>query len=272
MTHPLSLAFLTIFDASAPDAVSIAAKAGYDMVGLRLLPAAPTEAPYPLLDDDTVLTETLARLRDTGVQVGDVEIVRLKPDTDVASFSRFLERAEQLGARNVLVAGDDPEKARLTDNFAAFAERAAKHSLTADLEFMPWTKVPHLNYARDIVEAAGASNGGVLIDALHYDRSETSLADVSALPTRMINYVQLCDGLADYDKSDEGLIRIARGERLFPGEGDIDLTQLVLAVPDTVQLSIEVPHLVLARELDAQGRADRAMAATRQLLATIGRA
>lgn len=272
MTHPISLAFLTIFDASAPEAVSIAANAGYDMVGLRLLPAAPGEAPYPLLDDNQVLAETLARLNDTGVKVGDVEIVRLKPDTDVTGFDRFLERAGQLGARNVLVAADDPDKARLIDSFAGFAERAARHGLTADLEFMPWTKAPDLNFAREVVEAAGQPNGGVLIDALHYDRSTTTLDDVRALPAERINYVQLCDGLATYDPSDEGLIRIARGERLFPGEGEIGLAELILAIPETVPLSIEVPHLALARQIDAQERANRAMAATRRVLDSVGRA
>ena len=76
--------------------------------------------------------------------VADVEIVRLKPETDVAAFAPFFARVERLGARNVLVAGDDPEEARLTELFAALARLAAGHGLTVDLEFMPWTRVPNL--------------------------------------------------------------------------------------------------------------------------------
>ena len=39
MAHPLSLAFLTVFDAGPVEAVRIAAETGYDRVGLRFLPA-----------------------------------------------------------------------------------------------------------------------------------------------------------------------------------------------------------------------------------------
>ncbi|MDR7260051.1 sugar phosphate isomerase/epimerase [Sphingomonas sp. BE270] len=272
MHHDLSLAFLTVFDAEPPEAVAIAADAGYDRVGLRLLPAASGERTYPLLTDKHVLSETLARLKDSHVRIGDVEIVRLKPDTDVAAFEPFLDRAAELGAANVLVAGDDPDPSRLRDRFAALCDLAAARELTADLEFMPWTAVKDLGAARAIVEAAGAPNGGVLIDALHFDRSATTLEDVKALPAPLIHYMQLCDGLADYDPSDEGLIKVARGERLLPGEGDIDLVWLLSAVPDGTPLSIETPNLALARRMGPRERAAQAIAAARRLLAKAGRA
>ena len=65
-------------------------------------------------DPVAAVNRTAAALKDTGVGVADVEIVRLKAETDVADFTPFFARAERLGARNVLVAGDDPEEARLT--------------------------------------------------------------------------------------------------------------------------------------------------------------
>ena len=76
MPHPLSLAFLTLPDTPPAEVVQAAADAGFQAVGLRLLPAAPgTEADYPLLSDDAVLVQTLSALRDTGLFVADVEIV-----------------------------------------------------------------------------------------------------------------------------------------------------------------------------------------------------
>ncbi|MDT1062584.1 TIM barrel protein [Paracoccus sp. CPCC 101403] len=273
MTHPLSLAFLTIFDADPVSAVRIAAATGYQMVGLRILPAAPgTESGYPLLEDDRVLAEVRAALADTGVKVGDVEIVRLKPQNDWDLLARFCARCEALDARHILVAGDDADTGRLTESFARFCDIARPHGLTADLEFMPWTAVPDLAAAQTIVQAAGRSNGGVLVDALHFDRSGSTLEQVAALPAQMMHYVQLCDGAVPFERDDASLIRVARGERLFPGQGGIDLVGLVRAVPPGVTISVEVPHRPLAEKLDATGRAAMAHAATMAILRAAGRA
>lgn len=272
MTHPLSLAFLTIFDIGPVEAVRIAAATGYQMVGLRILPAAPGAEPdYPLLTDDRELAEVRAALADTGVTVGDVEIIRLRPENDWDQFARFAARCEALSARHVLVAGDDPEVGRLTESFARFCDLARPHGLTADLEFMPWTAVPDLAAAQGIVEAAGRPNGGVLVDALHFDRSTTTLDQVAALPPALVNYVQLCDGAVPYDPEDQALIRVARGERLFPGQGGIDLAGLVRAVPPGVTISVEVPHRALAEKMDATGRAAMAHAAIMAILRAAGR-
>ncbi|MFV0491702.1 MAG: sugar phosphate isomerase/epimerase family protein [Pseudorhodobacter sp.] len=272
MTHVFSLAFLTAFDARPVEAVRIAALAGYQMVGLRILPAAVSgEGPYSLLTDDRELAEVQAALADTGVSVGDVEIIRLKPENDWDLFARFCDRCAALRARHVLVAGDDPDHGRLTENFARFCDMAAPHGLTADLEFMPWTAIPDLTTAAGIVEAAGRDNGGVLVDALHVDRSDTTLEQIAALPRKRLNYVQFCDGAVPYDPSEAGLIRIAREERLMPGLGGIDLTGLARVIPEDVTISVEIPHHALARSVDGRGRAEMALAATRAILRAVGR-
>lgn len=266
MTHRYSLAFLTVFDLGPVEAVRAAADAGYDLVGLRLLPAAPGEPGHLIMTDDRLLAETAAALRDTGIGVADVEIVRLKPETDIAALTPFFARAERLGAANVLVAGDDTEEARLTERFTTLARSAAGHGLTVDLEFMPWTGVPNLAAARRVVEAAGEPNGGVLIDALHLDRSASTLEEVRALPAGRINYVQFCDGPADYDPSDAGLIDVARRARLMPGEGGIDLAGLARAIPRDTVVSVEVPNHPLAERLGPTERAALALRATRAVI------
>lgn len=273
MTHPLSLAFLTTFELGPVEAVRIAAATGYQMVGLRILPAAPGAEPaYPLLDDEATLREVQAALADTGMKVGDVEIIRLKSENDWDLFARFCARCEALSARHVLVAGDDPDMSRLTDSFGRFCDIAAPHGLTADLEFMPWTAVPDLTAALRIVQNAGRANGGVLVDALHYDRSATTLEQIAALPAHRVNYVQFCDGPDPFDASDAGLIRVARGERLLPGEGGIDLIGLAKAMPKDATVSVEVPNRPLAAKVDALGRAAMAHAATLAILRAAGRA
>ena len=270
MPHPLSLAFLTLPNVPLVQMIEAAAEAGFASVGLRLLPAALTgEGPYPLLTDDRMLRETRAALRDTGITVADVEIARLNDRFDPEGFRPFLERAARLQARHVLVAGDDRDEARLTDSYGRFCDVAAEFGLTGDLEFMPWTAVPDLATARRIVQTADRPNTAILIDALHYDRAPTTLDEIRAVPASQINYVQFCDGPRPYDPSDEGLIAIARGGRLMPGCGAIDLTGLARAIPDDVAISVEVADLT--NQLSPRETALRAAQTTRMILRAAGR-
>lgn len=267
MTRAFSLAHLTVLELSPPEVVSAAADAGYAYAGIRLLPASPGGPAYDLMHDAALLRETLARIAATGVGVFDLEIVRLNAETDVRSFLPFLETGQKLGARSVLVAGDDPDEARLTERFAAFCDIAAPFGLTADLEFMPWTGVADLAAAMRVVGASSRSNGGILVDALHFDRSRGNVKDLAALPHEWLHYAQLCDAPAAYSDTTEALIHTARAERLFPGEGGIDLSRILQALPPDLPISLEVPTATLARHVPAQDRARRALAAARKVLA-----
>ena len=266
MSREYSLSFLTVADVSPVEAVKIAAKCGYAAVGLRLLPAAPNEANYPILTDASLIKETQTALNDTGVKVADVEIVRITPDFAPEKYAQFLDVAAQLGAKHILVAGNDPEQARLIQNFAQFCELSKQFGLSCDLEFMPWTNVKNLAQAEHIVHQSGQDNAAILIDALHFDRSGSTLEQVKALDPTRLNYVQLCDGLAEYDPSDEGLIQIARSNRLVPGQGELDLVGLIRALPKGITLAAEVPNLVLAKR-SALERAEINLQAMKQLVA-----
>ena len=59
----------------------------------------------------------------------------------------------------------------------------------------------------------------------------------------------------------------ARTERMFPGEGGIDLVALAHAMPADITISIEVPTLELAKTMGAQARAQRALDAARRVIA-----
>ena len=266
MMPPFSLAALTALGLAPPALIDVAAACGYQHVGLRLLPATTGGPAYPLMDDAAGLKETLARLDATGITVADLEIIAFRPETDVASFAAFLETGERLGAKNILVAGYDPDLGRFTDRFASFCEAAARHGLTADLEFMPWTCVPNLATASQIVAQAGQPNGGMLVDALHFDRSDSSTAELARVPASRLHYWQICDGPAERPATTEGLIHAARFERMFPGEGGIDLVSLARTMPSDIVVSIEVPTVELAKTVDARTRAQRALDAARRVI------
>lgn len=95
-----SLAALTVLELSPPDMVEAAARAGYSHVGLRLVPATEHEQHFPLVADADLRRQTQARLRDTGIKVLDLEILRLKPETCVADFEPILAVGAELGAPN----------------------------------------------------------------------------------------------------------------------------------------------------------------------------
>jgi sugar phosphate isomerase/epimerase len=269
MTRALSLAALSVLELTPPEMVSCAADAGFSHVGIRLLPATPTEPHYDLIGDTPMLREIERRLADTGVKVLDVEIFRIKPETRVADCEAAIATAARLGAAELLVAGNDPDEARLIDNFAAFCALAERYGLGAGLEFMPWTDAKDLPQAARIVERCGRANAGVLIDPFHLSRSRSRIADIAAIPPARLRVMQFCDVPAAVPPTMDAILAEARAERLFPGEGDLDLLALLRAVPRDIPLSIEVPTHTLARTVGATERARRALAATKRVLAQL---
>lgn len=258
MKRLCSLAYLTACALDVPQALQCAERTGYDQVGLRLMPNAPG-APYQrLLGEPALLREALAVRADTGVGVFDLEIIRIGEAFEPARFEPLIDAGAALGARTILVAGDDPDAKRLADGFARLCERLRPVGLTADLEFMPWTAVPDARAAMRVLEAAGRpSNAGILVDALHFARSATTLDDVRAIPREWLHYAQICDAPVRTPDgapfTPEQLIHTARCERLLPGEGEIDLRGLFGALPADLPVSVEVVHLARMALQDADG-------------------
>jgi hypothetical protein len=71
-----------------------------------------------MLGDTATVRATLAALMETGVRVSDVEIVRLTPIFQWTLICSFLTTAARLGAKQVLVAGNDDNRARSAENLA----------------------------------------------------------------------------------------------------------------------------------------------------------
>ena len=269
MNRPISLAALTVLELTPPEMVDCAAEAGFSHVGIRLLPATPTEPQYDIVGDTPLLREVERRLADTGVKVLDVEIFRLKPDTRVSDYEAAIATAARLGASELLIAGNDPDEARLIDSFAAFCDLAGSYGLGADLEFMPWTDANDVTQAARIIERTGRDNAGLLIDPFHLSRSRSRIEDIATVPPSRIHFMQFCDVPAAIPPTMDAILAEARAERLFPGEGGVDLLGLLRAVPRDRPLSLEVPTLTLAKTVGATERARRALAATKRVLAQL---
>jgi sugar phosphate isomerase/epimerase len=229
---------------------------------LRLLPATDHEVRHEIVGDTALKRETLAVLKGTGMRVLDVEIIRLKADTDVASYQPMLETAAELGARYVLVAGNDPDEARTVDSLGKLCDLAAPLGLTPSLEPMPWTDVKNITQGARVVKASGKRNTGLIIDPLHFDRAASSLDELRALPREYFGYVQFCDAPAERPTDLDTLLFQARCERMIPGEGGLDLAGILRALPDHLPISIEIPTEQWARTTPAVERARRLREAT----------
>lgn len=265
-----SLAALTVLELSPPDMVEAAARAGYSHVGLRLVPATEQEHHFPLVADAELRRQTLARLRDTGIKVLDLEILRLKPETCVADFEPILAVGAELGGTELLVAGNDPDEERLTERFATLCDLAAQYGIYPHLEFMPWTDVRDLRQAMRVVANADRANGCVLVDAFHFNRSRSSLDDLAQLAPQRMRYAQLCDVAGPVPADMDEILRQARNERRFPGEGDADLVGLLRGLPPSVPLSLEIPtRQLLEQGISGEQRARMALEKAKAVLAQV---
>ena len=262
----LGLAHFTVLEVPPLELVSLAAGIGYASIGLRLYPAFPG-APFYELPAGTARSQQMrSRLRDEGIQVHDVEFVTLDADFSAARLEGVLEAASALGARRLSVCGDDPDRARLTANFASLCDLAARYMLGVDLECMAWRQVASFADALEVVSAANRHNGGLLVDALHLSRSGGSPTDLRMAPARLIRSAQLCDAVAVRPTTQEALIKEARSGRLPPGQGALPLRELLAELPDGTALSVEVP---LGGVADPQQHARDNFLAAQTLLASV---
>lgn len=243
MSRLLSVAHLTAIDLPPPALIRAAARAGFDAVGLRLLRVTPESPGYPL-HDPVQLRATLAAMQETGLSVHDIEFVRITPDLVPETLTALLDTGAALGARHLICAPYDPDLPRLSATLARIAELAAARRLGTVLEFFPWTPVPDLATALSVTEGTGA---GVLVDALHFDRSGSSLDLLRATDPARLPFAHLCDAPVHPPYSTEDLLHAARAERLPPGEGHIDLRAWLEALPAGIPLAVEVPMSALTR-------------------------
>jgi len=258
----ISLAHLSLIASEPAEFIQIAARAGFGLVDLRLSPATGTDRVYTALQRDQLCRELLVILRDTGLRVWDVEIVRINDQTQAKDHLPHLEAAALLGARRVKVVCDMEDQARIAGKLAGLCELAAPLGLTIDLEYMVFSGVKSLQAAIEIIHAARQPNLQILVDALHWMRAGDTLDQITAaLPD--LGYVQLCDGPLEAPKGRDLLIQEARTRRLPPGEGQFPLRSLLRAMPAQCVVSVEVP---LPPGRAAQAHAQHLLQATRAII------
>jgi sugar phosphate isomerase/epimerase len=123
--------------------------------------------------------------------------------------------------------------------------------------------------ARKLLRAADATNGGICIDTLHFWRSGCEAREIESLPRKWIHFVQISDASGPRDVTPAEMVRVAREDRLLPGEGEIDLFGIIARLPLDVPLSLEVPNTGLAQQVSHAERMRRAKSKLVQLMGSI---
>jgi len=270
MRARFSLAHLTVMGCAPPEMTYIAARAGYEFVSYRIIHMGlPGEPNYALAQNKEMLRQTQTALRDTGLKLNDIELGRIHDGLKPAQYRPAMEVAAELGGRAIISSIWTEDRSFATEAFGELCALARPLGLTVDLEFPTWASVNTLKQALEVLRATGQDNAGILIDTLHFYRSRVTLAELDEVDPRRFHFAHLCDGPRDIPTTREELIHTGRDERLYVGEGAIDIASILKRLPE-VPYSIELPHLARAKELGYAEHAARCLSTARNYLKAHG--
>jgi sugar phosphate isomerase/epimerase len=255
MKHAYSLAHLTAMALPPVDLIEVAARTGYAYVGLRLSRVTDAEPLYPLITSQVAMAATKAKLAATGVKVWDVELARMDPSHDAQSYYPMLDATAELGAHHVICQLPDPDRERAHARFATLCDYAKALDITVNLE----TATTALNTVK-------RSNAGLLIDMLHFFRSNSSHAALKALPREWFHSAHVCDGPQTIAPGMDATLNEARSHRLFPGDGAFGVKDILACLPDAITYTLEIPGDALAAEIGFEEYARRALQAAQKNL------
>jgi sugar phosphate isomerase/epimerase len=247
MKHDYSLAHLTVLSLAPPQVVDVAARAGYRYASLRITRVTADEPLYDLAHDRVLMKETKARLDGNGVDVLDVELFRMDRKRGPDDFAAELDATAQLGANNIIAQLPGADRERAIERFARLCDLAKPLGIFVNLEFPHWTETGSLAEATRVLRAANRPNAALLIDMLHMARSGSSCDDLARLPREWFRFAHVCDAERQCPSTVEAMVRTGRDERLFPGEGTIDVRGILVALPPDIPYSLEIPRAALTR-------------------------
>ena len=231
----------------------------------------PGEPIYDLAGNRAMLRQTRTALAETGLKVHDVELARIQDGVDVKSYLPALEIAAELGAHHVITSIWTADRNFAVDSLAALCDAGKKLDLTMNLEFVTWANVANLQDALAVCRSVKRDNCGLLIDVLHFNRSRVRIAELDAVSKEWFHFAHVCDAAKEIPSTNEGLVHTGREERLYPGEGAIDIAAIVNRLP-AVPYSLEIPHLARVRELGYAEHAWRCLEAAKKYFAAHPRA
>lgn len=116
----------------------------------------------------------------------------------------------------------------LVDSFAALCKEAEDYGARIGFEFMASSMLNTLEESLELVQTAGAKNGGIILDIVHVVNIGISYEAVSKIPVEYLFNVELNDGtLPGSPRHDP------KRARRYCGDGEFDLKGFIGAVRQT---------------------------------------
>jgi sugar phosphate isomerase/epimerase len=274
----LVLAWGTVRGAAFPDRVAAAAAAGFPSIGLMI-------GDYLALRKACWTDgELLGVLEQHGVTIDEVEVlfgfagpagpanIPERPGliyADAEAERAAFHMGDVFGVRNVQATGrftSPPTRSGTTESFGSLCDRAAEHGMAVALEFVPYTDIPDLAAAAQIVADAGRPNGGLCVDSWHFFRGSADFHTLEGLDPAIIRMIQINDGPVVPEDSNRAVDSVHH--RRCPGEGEFHLERWLGAM-NRPGLAASVSVEVYSDELTRMGTAaaaQRAGAATRDVI------
>jgi sugar phosphate isomerase/epimerase len=227
----------------------------------------------------SVWSHQLAALGDPGALAVPVAVVEgallwSGPDEEAAADEARILSAQAAEHRAglilaVVLDAVPPEPGRARAGLGRLAESAAAAGARVCVEFLPWSGLPSLAAAWDLVRPLSA-DVGIVVDAWHWQRQPGGpCPDVLAgIPGERIAYLQLCDAAAQ--PGPEPMDETMNG-RLLPGEGVVDFPTLLAGLDGIGAdpfVATEVFNPSIVRERAGSGAATAMVTAARQVLAS----
>jgi sugar phosphate isomerase/epimerase len=146
----------------------------------------------------------------------------------------LFEAAGALGAHHIKVGNIPGAPCQMSKLIDAYAELCADAEDRTDAkvtyEFMPFdVNVDDLETAIELVEGAGAKNGGLVIDTWHMAKLGIAPDDLKRIPLEYLTWVELSDGKHEWM---EDRIEETTRFRKLPGEGEFDIRGYIRAAQE----------------------------------------
>ena len=199
-------------------------------------------------------------LTDTGITALDIEVVWFQPGEALDAHDRFVDIAKAVDAKNILCVSSETDISDTKKRFKHLCQLTEGSDIRVSLEFLAITEIDSLAKAVEVVSDVAHPAGGILIDALHLQRTGSGVEDIVELAqarsdspiyseTRLLPYIQLCDANETLeDQSYEGILEDAVFLRKLLGEGQLPLEEILQAVDTDLPLSLEIRSRALTEQ------------------------
>jgi sugar phosphate isomerase/epimerase len=179
------------------------------------------------------LKEMKSILDDNGIKHVEIEFLtdwfldgERKKKSDIQK-AKLLKAAEVLRAKHVKVGDFFKEKTpmpRLIECFRSLCADAANHGTRVGFELMPFAMIDTLKETLEMVEGAGATNGGICFDLWHIVKLGIPYEEVARVPQKYVVSIEINDGTF---KCPWSLHEDTINHRRLCGEGEFDVKGFV---------------------------------------------